>query len=208
MYSPSAIIALTFTALVHFNIIGSWFFFKKPIHKNVIIGALIGAVGIFLLFFKDLQKFNLDSMAAYGILLGLLGTVCASAGNLLAYKNHLSKIPVMASSGWAMFYGMIFTGFLCLIFGETFVFPTTLKFWSAMIYLSVIGTIVAFLAYLTLVGRIGAERAAYTTVISPIIAMAFSAVFENLEITNYLLGGMFLCLLGNIITLYHPKAPA
>jgi drug/metabolite transporter (DMT)-like permease len=202
VYSPSAIIALTFTMLVHFNIFGTWFFFKKPIDKYVLMGAGLGAIGIFLLFFEDLQKMDLNPMATWGIVLGIIGTISASAGNLFAYKNHLMKVPVMASSAWAMLYGLLFTGFLCLIFNESFVFPTTIKFWSAMLYLSVVGTVIAFLAYLTLIGRIGTERASYTTVATPVIAVTISAFVENLQITYFLVAGMIFCLLGNVLTLY------
>jgi drug/metabolite transporter (DMT)-like permease len=137
--------------------------------------------------------------------LGLGSTIFASAGNMFSYKNSLMGVPVMASSAWGMFYGMLCTGFMCLIFREDFVFPTTFQFWAAMFYLSVIGTVVAFLAYFTLIGRIGAARAAYTSVASPVIAVTISAVFENMQITNLLMAGMACCLIGNVFTLYHTK---
>ncbi len=205
-YAPSAMIALTFTTIIHFNMLGTWLFFKRPIHKNVWIGSILGALGIFLLFYEDLQKADLNSLAAFGMSLGLVSTISASAGNMFSYKNSLMKVPVMASTAWGMFYGTLCTGLLCLIFKEDFIFPTSAKFWSAMLYLSVVGTIITFLAYFTLIGRIGAARAAYTSVASPVIAVAISAVFENLQITYLLASGMCLCLLGNVFTLYQGKS--
>jgi drug/metabolite transporter (DMT)-like permease len=199
MYSPSAIIALTFTTLVHLNMLGSWLFFRKRIHKNVFIGAGFGAVGIFLLFYEDMQKMNFELGSAYGIVLGIVATVFASLGNMLSYKNYLMKVPVMSSNAWGMFYGMVSTGIICLFLSETFVVPTTFSFWAALLYLSIFGTVVAFGAYITLIHRIGAERAAYTSIASPVIAVSASALF---------LVGMTLCLVGNFFTLYRSGALA
>jgi drug/metabolite transporter (DMT)-like permease len=76
------------------------------------------------------------------------------------------------------------------------------SFWASLIYLTVFGTILAFGAYVSLVGRIGAERASYSAVVSPVIALGLSVVFEGLAFTNYLILGFLLCLVGNVLTLY------
>jgi drug/metabolite transporter (DMT)-like permease len=98
IYSPSAIIALTYTTLVHMNIIGSWLFYRKSISKNVIFGALFGALGVFYLFYEDLMNFQADSQNIKGIGIALIAVMFASAGNMLAYKNHLMKVPVMVKN--------------------------------------------------------------------------------------------------------------
>lgn len=205
IYSPSAIIAVTFTSLLHMNIVGTWYFFKKPIHRNVIFGSIFGALGVAFLFYGDIKTATDHPQSYLGIMIGLVATAFASAGNMLAYRNHLMKVPVMAANTWGMFYGMVTTGVLCLLFQEPLVIPTSLKFWSALVYLAVPGTVLAFGAYMSLVGRIGAERAAYTTVISPVIAILISMTFENMVLTSLITTGMILCLIGNVLTLYRRK---
>ncbi len=202
-YSTSAVIALVYTTLVHFNILGTRIFFKRKIHSNVIYGSFLGMLGVFFLFYEDVHKFEADPKNLIGVGIALIAVLFASAGNLLSYKNYLMKVPVLAANAWGMFYGMLFTGLLCFIFSETFVYPVHLSFWAALLYLSVFGTVIAFGAYTYLVGKIGAERAAYTTLFSPAIAILLSSFFENLKVTPFLILGISFCLLGNILTLFH-----
>ena len=208
IYTTSAVIALVYTTLVHFNILGTKVFFKKKIHLNVIFGSMLGMLGVFFLFYEDVHQLTTDPTSLIGVGIGLIAVLCASAGNLLSYKNYLMNVPVMAANAWGMFYGMAFTGVACLVFSETFIIPTHLSFWTALIYLSIFGTVIAFGAYNYLVGKIGAEKAAYTTLFSPMIAILLSSFFENLKVTPFLLLGITFCLLGNGLTLFYSGSSA
>ncbi|MNK99671.1 putative DMT superfamily transporter inner membrane protein [compost metagenome] len=101
-----------------------------------------------------------------------------------------------------MAYGSFFTLMVALFLGHSLVIPTTPVFLSALLYLSLFGTVIAFWAYLSLAGKIGAEKAAYSSVISPIIALTLSSFFENFHWTPALIAGVALCILGNIFTLF------
>jgi drug/metabolite transporter (DMT)-like permease len=59
----------------------------------------------------------------------------------------------------------------------------------------------AFGAYLTLLGRIGADRAAYATVLFPLVALAISTVVEDYAWTPTALIGVALVLAGNLLVL-------
>jgi drug/metabolite transporter (DMT)-like permease len=54
---------------------------------------------------------------------------------------------------------------------------------------------------LTLLRRIGAGRAGYTSVVIPVVAMAASTAFEGYRWTAMALGGMLLVLTGNVLVL-------
>lgn len=200
-YTASGIIALTFTTLVYFNIIGMSVFFKKTIQRNVISGSLIGGLGVILLFFDDIKKLDFSSGHMVGVGLGLLASVCASLGNMFSYKSYLNKVPVLISNNWSMFYGCLFTLLLGLLSRQNFSVDWHPQFIVSLLYLSIFGTVLAFGAYFLLVGRMGAEKASYISVISPTIALMFSALFENLTLTPMLVIGMILCIAGNILTL-------
>ncbi len=202
-YATSAIIALVYTTMIHFNILGLRIFFKKKIHKNVVYGSFIGMLGVFFLFYEDISKFNGDPKSLMGVGIGLVAVFFASAGNMFSHQNHVMRVPVMAANAWGMFYGTIFTAFLCLVFSQVLLLPTHASFWGTLIYLSLFGTVIAFGAYNYLVGKIGAERAVYTTLVSPVIAVLLSSFFENLKVTPFLLLGITFCLSGNILTLFY-----
>ena len=151
------------------------------------------------------MNFNADQMTMYGILIGIIATFCASIGNMFAYKNHTLHIPVMTFNAYGMLYGTLFSFIIALISGENFTFPMTPSFLYSLSYLSLFGTVIAFWAYQTLVGTIGAERAAYTSIISPVIAVLVSTLYEQTTFTLALFVGMILCFMGNLIALKKTK---
>lgn len=197
----SGLVALTFTTLVYFNMIGLRVWFKKPISKNVFIGGLCGALGITFLFWKEILGFHSGVGPIAGVIIGIVATLFASTGNMFAYKNHLEKIPVVVFNSYGMLYGSLCSLLIGLISGENFAFPTSTRFVFSLLYLVIFGTMIAFWAYQTLVGSLGADRAAYSSIVSPMIAVVLSSVFENVQITAMFVLGILFCLLGNYIAL-------
>ena len=83
--------------------------------------------------------------------------------------------------------------------GTSFTMDWSMPYIASLVYLSVFGSIIAFGAYLSLIGQIGADRAAYATVLFPIVALLISSVFEGFEWTALSLAGMALVLAGNVL---------
>lgn len=204
-YATSATIAIAFTLLVPYNIMGMKFFFKRKISPRVYLGAICGVIGILFIFGHELTTLNTASAKLKGLSLGLLATFFASAGNMFSYKNHLNKIPVTIANAWGMFYGTIVTLVIALILQKPLHISITPSYWLSLLYLSVFGTVLAFGAYLTLVGRIGAERAGYTSILSPVIALSLSILFEGFKLTPLISIGLLCCLVGTLITLFANK---
>ncbi|MEA9358189.1 EamA family transporter [Bacteriovorax sp. PP10] len=197
----SGLVAVTFSTLIYFNMFGMRIFYKKEITRNIIYGATLGFLGMICLFWKEIANFNADQATIFGIIIGIVATFFASIGNMFAYRNHQLKIPVMTFNAYGMLYGALFSLILGLFMGESFAFPTTPSFLFSLGYLSIFGTVIAFYAYQTLVGTIGADRAAYTSIINPVIAMLISSMFENITFTPQLFLGIVLCFAGNLIAL-------
>lgn len=204
-YINSGLVALTFTVLIYFNMAGMKFVFNKSISRNVIYGSVMGFAGITLLFWREISNFQADQATVYGIAIGIIATFCASIGNMFAYQNHRLKIPVMTFNAYGMLYGACFSLIIGLLSGENFTLPTSSSFLLSLAYLSLFGTVIAFWAYQTLVGSMGAERAAYTSIISPVIAVGISMLFESVAFTPQLALGMILCFAGNLLALRNPK---
>ncbi|WP_413586058.1 DMT family transporter [Bdellovibrio sp. HCB274] len=201
----SGIAAICFTVIVPYNMIGMRIFFKKPIAAKVITGSLLGGAGIALIFMNEILGLQANHSTIFGLVLGLIATLSASTGNMLSQRSYRKAIPVVISNTWGMLYGSVFTLIVGLILQHSFAIPLTTKYLSSLLYLSLFGSVFAFGAYLSLAGRIGAERAAYSGVVSPIIALTLSSMYENFKWTPYIVAGVALCLLGNVLTLYSPK---
>jgi drug/metabolite transporter (DMT)-like permease len=88
---------------------------------------------------------------------------------------------------------------LALFTGQDLMPPMNFPFLSSVLYLAVFGTVIGFSAYFSLVGRIGASKAAYSTLLFPLVALSVSTFFEGYEWTINALIGILFILLGNYL---------
>ena len=76
---------------------------------------------------------------------------------------------------------------------------------ASLAYLAVFGSIVAFLAYLTLLRQVGAGPASYVGVATPVVAMLFSTAFEGYRWSVAGIVGVALAVAGNVLVLPAPR---
>jgi drug/metabolite transporter (DMT)-like permease len=100
-----------------------------------------------------------------------------------------------------MFYGTLITAAVAWHREIPFNFDLSLSYISSLLYLSIFGSIVAFGAYLKLVGRIGPHKAGYAVVMFPMVALVMSVLFEGLELSANIVWGVALVLAGNVVIL-------
>jgi drug/metabolite transporter (DMT)-like permease len=110
-------------------------------------------------------------------------------------------LPVIQTNAWGMLYGTIFSAAIAVNEGYSFNFDWSLGYVTSLAYLTLFGSIFAFGAYLTLLGRIGAHKAGYAMVMFPVVALIVSVVFEGLKIDTPLVVGTLLVLAGNLFVL-------
>ena len=197
----SGLVAVAFSLLVILNIVGSRIFFGTPLRPTVLLGAVLGIAGVVLVFLPEIGGGAKKGNAVLGIGLALVGALSASLGNIVAYRNHGRGLPVVQMNGFGMLYGSLFVAGYALVTRQPFLFDPSPRYLLSLGYLAVFGSIVAFGAFLVLLGRIGADRAGYVTVAIPIVALLFSGLFEGLRWHPSLGLGMLLCLAGNIAVL-------
>src|SRR3546814_3604066 len=70
-----------------------------------------------------------------------------------------SDLPVISCNAWGMAYGALAMLALALAGGAPLAFDTAMPYVVSLIYLALCCSVIAFGAYLTLLGRIGADRA-------------------------------------------------
>jgi drug/metabolite transporter (DMT)-like permease len=203
---PSGLMAVIFSLLAILNILGARAFFGTPLTPGVLAGSALGIGGVALVCLPGLRLASAGHGGlGAGLAFALLGTLAASASNLLAQRNHRAGLPVLQGTAWAMAYGAAFVGLYALAARRPFVLDLSARYLASLLYLSVFGSVLAFTAYLTLLGRIGAGRAGYTSVAIPVVALALSTAFEGLRWEWTLAAGAALCVLGNLLVL--PRAP-
>jgi drug/metabolite transporter (DMT)-like permease len=198
-FLASGLVAVVFSIIVIFNIIGMRLFFGQPIQLRMIAGALCGVGGVALLFWPELARFEGGAKEATGLALATVSTLIASIGNLVAAHNHRRGLPIQASTGFGMLYGALMVGAWVVVTGIPWTFSATPAYLFSLAYLAVFGSVVAFVSYLTLAGDVGADRAGYVGVVTPVVALALSTVLEGYRWSVPAVVGAILCLGGNLI---------
>lgn len=200
-YLTSGLVAIIFSLIIIMNIIFGAIFLRNPIRLRVVIGGLIGLLGLTFVFWPELTAFDLSSERALGIILAVIATVSASLGNVVSARNQRHDLPVVQTNAYGMLYGAIFMFALALFRGAEFQIELSLGYVLSLLYLAIFGSVIAFGSYLTLLGRIGLDRAAYVTVLFPVIALLLSTLFEGLTWGYLQLAGVVLVLIGNAVVL-------
>jgi drug/metabolite transporter (DMT)-like permease len=195
----SGLVALLFSLIVFLNLVGVRVFFATPINRRTLAGAILGVTGVTLLFWRELGDSHGDALR--GIAFAAGATVFAAGGNLIAVRNQRRAIPLLPGVAWGMAYGALAIALVATAEGVTWTFDMRLPYIASLLYLAAFGSVIAFSAYLTLLGRIGAARAGYVGVAVPVVALILSTVFERYQWTVLSLGGAALCVMGNVLVL-------
>ena len=201
VHITSALAAIIFSSMLWMNIGLARLIFGIRSTGRVLLGTLLGIAGILVIFAPEVEAITLTDGTVVGMLLALAGALSASTGNMVSQGAQKQALPVVQSNAWGMFYGALITGSVAALSGHEFNFDATFTYIASLAYLAIFGSVIAFGAYLTLLGRIGAHRAGYATVMFPVVALLLSAAFEGLRLDAFILGGTTLVLLGNLLVL-------
>jgi len=205
-YITSALMAIIFSMVSWMNIFNARLFFGTRSGPRVIFGAVLGMAGLCLMFWPSIKDLSLSDGTVVGALIGMLGAYFASLGNMISQATQKRNLPVMETNAWAMLYGAVFTAMFAVGRGHAFTMDWSFPYIASLLYLAVFGSVVAFWAYLTLLGRIGANKAGYATIAFPVVAILLSVMFEDLKVTASLLMGMIMVLAGNLSILNRKRA--
>lgn len=200
-YLTSGLVAILFSTIVIANVILGAIFLGSPVRMRVVWGAVAGILGISIIFYPELSSFDLSGAGGLGVILSLVSVISASLGNILSARNQRNNLPVIQTNAFGMAYGAVFMFALAVINGSTFTFDPSFSYVGSLLYLALFGSVIAFGAYLTLLGRIGADRAAYVTVLFPVISLSLSTLFEGMTWDIFQLVGVVLVMIGNAIVL-------
>ena len=201
----SALTSIAFSMIMFFNVINARIWFKTKITQQTYIGAILGLIGIVVLFWPQINDTDLGKETLLGLSLCLIGTLLASTGNMVSMKNKLLNLPMMQANAWGMFYGTLIMTIVLLAQGKSFSFSYTLPYISSLLYLSIFGSIIAFAGYLTLLNNIGAHKASYTSVMFPAVAVVISTLVEGFSWNIYTVVGLLIIVAGNIVVLTKPR---
>jgi len=197
----SGLVAIVFAMLILSNVVLGAVFLRNPIRPRVVLGGVIGVAGLALVFGPELAGFAQGGGWRLGLLLSAAAVLSASVGNILSARNQRAGLPVVQTNAYGMAYGAAVTLVIAVVRGVPFTFDPSPSYILSLLYLAVFGSVIAFGTYLTLIGRMGVDRAAYIGVIFPLVALLLSMLFEGLNLGAVGLVGVALVAAGNVLVL-------
>ncbi len=197
----SGLAAVVFSTIVIMNLVNGRIFLGTPVEPRVLLGGGLGLVGLVLLFWPEMAAVDFSGAVLSGLLLSFAATYLASLGNILSARNQRAKLPVVQTNAFGMAYGTLCMAVVVAITGAPLTIDLSLPSLLSLAYLALFGSVIAFGCYLSLVGRIGPGRAAYTTLLFPIVALLLSTLWEDYRWTAMSVGGILLILCGNALAL-------
>ncbi|MBT4444068.1 MAG: DMT family transporter [Oceanospirillaceae bacterium] len=193
----SGLLSVIFSSATLFNAVNNRIFWQEKPTGAVFGAGILGIIGLSLMFWPELRSNSDKGVDVASIGLAFLGTFLFSLGNMISVRHNKKGLKPFTSNAYAMIYGTLFLAALLIITGTPLAWDARPQYVGSLLYLAVIGTIAGFTAYLSLVGRIGANKAAYATVMFPVVALALSTVFEGYVWRLSSVSGLALVLLGN-----------
>jgi len=207
LYLASGLVAVVFSTMVIFNILNGALFLGTPVERRVVAGALLGLCGLCLVFWPEMAALEVSGQALLGLGLSFAATYSASLGNILSARNQRLKLPVVQTNAFGMAYGALLMLLVALAGGVPLHLDLSLPYLGSLVYLALFGSVIAFGCYLSLVGRLGAGRAAYVTLLFPLVALLLSTVFADYRWSLPAGAGVPLILVGNLLALRRRPIP-
>ncbi len=202
---PSGLLSIVFSLASFFNVWLGAIFLRAPIDRRVVFGGLLGAVGMSAMFYPQFAGTQFMHGTAIALALCVLGTLAFCLGNMVSARLQRHGIPVFAASGYGMLYGCVALAAYGAFNRHAFIIDWSPAYLISLAYLALFGSVVAFASYLTLLGRIGADRAAYVTVLGPVVALVVSTFVENFQWSLAAAIGLGAVLIGNVLVLRPAK---
>lgn len=192
----SGLVAVLFSLMIFTNAIGGALCFDQPMTRRFVGFGSLGVLGVALIFWPDIATATAAPGVLMGVGLALMAVTFASIGNMLTLRLTRSGMPLIPLLAWSMGYGATTLMLIATVMQVPFHFDPRPSYWLSLLYLSAMGSVVAFILYFKLAQRQGPGRAALMGMVIPAIALVVSAALEGWRPTFVSAGGIVLCLLG------------
>jgi len=158
------------------------------------LGIAIGFVGIVLLNTQGSLQGDVTSA-----LLLLLAAASWSFGSV--WSKHLAMPKGLMGAACQMLVGGLVLLGWSLLAGETWPSEISVKSWGAMLFLIVLGSLVAYSAYQYLLKTVRPLVASSNTFVNPIVAFAVGIWFANEQVTTLEYAALAVILVGVFLVL-------
>jgi drug/metabolite transporter (DMT)-like permease len=201
-YVTSGLVAVVFALLLVPNAILSRIFLGQRMGAQLLLGSGVAMAGVALLFLHEARVAGTGAQAVLaGIGITLLAVCSASTANVMQGTATAKRYPMATMLGMSMLIGAAFDATLATALTGAPVFDWRIGYVAGVLYLGVFASAIAFTLYFGLIRVIGPAKAAYSGVVTPVIAMILSTLFEGYRWSWLAGAGAVLAMVGLVIAL-------
>lgn len=207
-FVTSGLVAVVFALLMVPNSVLAWLFLGQRMTRGFVLGSAVAVVGVALLFVQEVRTSPIaPSAIAAGIGFSLFGVLAASIANVIQASRRVATWPLASLVAWAMFYATLFNMILAWALSGPPAIDSRAGYWLGLLYLGLVGSALAFSLYFAVIRAVGPGRAAYSSLLIPILAMAISTVAEGYRWSTLAAAGGILAMVGMAIALRARQSP-
>jgi drug/metabolite transporter (DMT)-like permease len=196
-YITSGLVAMIFALLILPNAVLGWLFMGQRVGLGFMFGTLLAVIGTALLFEPQIGALTADrTRIAIGIGFATAGVLASSVGNLLQGSRRANGMHWATVMLWSMALATPINILLALATVGLPAFDPRPAYWIATVYLGMCGSALSLPIYLVAIRHIGPARAAYSSILVPVVAMAFSTILEGYHWTTAAITGSILAFAG------------
>ena len=186
------------------SLLSAYWMRSETLSGRKVVGILVGVFGTALLFWPH-ERLGLQQVL--GMLAALGGSLCAAINLVMMKKHGRGADPFVLN-----LFGMGL-GAACLLAMSAAIESWSAVGWSrvnvlALLYLSVIGSVVAFSIYYHLIKHMDATIVSLSTLVFPIVALALGRAFLHETVRPMAVGGIATILTGVAVAIVPGGAPA
>ena len=198
---PSGLVAVGYSASPLVNGVGAWLLWRTPINARFLAGGALCIVGVALIFWPEFARVAQSDRTTLGAVFTIGAVLLSSVGNLAATRNAKHQLPFWPALGWGMVYGAALSFIVVAVSSQPITLPSAPSWWLSLAYLSVAGSVVAFACFLALQNRVGPGAASTVGVMTPVLALAVSTLFEGFRPVALTWIGVLIAVAGNALIL-------
>lgn len=203
----SGVVATVFALLLIPSSLLAWAFLGQRPTARFAWSSLVAVSGIVMLFMHELRERPAHSgQVVAGIVLTLFGMLGASTANVVQARPEIRRFPLLPILAWSMAAGAAIDALVAFALTGPPVLDPRPAYWAGVIYLALAASVLTFSLYYPVVRKIGPAKAAYSSVLVPIIAMGFSTWIEGYRWTVLTVAGAILALGGMAAALTRNRA--
>jgi drug/metabolite transporter (DMT)-like permease len=207
-FITSGVVATVFAILLIPNSLLAWAFLGQKPNRRFLLAGLVAVCGVGLLFLHELRSSPAAPREiAIGLGLTLLGLLGASSANVYQAGKEATRHPLLALLAWSMGIGAVIDCALAFAIAGPPVAEARIGYWAGVFYLALFGSVLCFALYFPVVRKIGPGKAAYSSVLVPVIAMSLSTMFEGYRWSPLAIGGAVLAIGGMLLALAGRRRP-